>query len=145
MAQVIEGLWRGGDQSPLILPGTIPLDDGPVVSELARNLENSWKPVMDADLDGAESLPSQLDATYQNLGGYGATHKIARAVFLGSAPTVYSLHRGVEVARVRLGRAAPGRRSTVEVAADTPDGFDEVVIRTVTERPNAQHFIDQGF
>ncbi len=108
MAQVVGALWRGGDQSPLILPGTIPLDDAPVASELARNLEDSWKPVMDADVDGAASLPAQLDATYQNLGRYGATRKVARAVFLGSAPTVHSPHRGVEAARVRLGCAAPG-------------------------------------
>ena len=108
MAQVVGALWRGGDQSPLILPGTIPLDDAPVASELARNLEDSWKPVMDADVDGAASLPSQLDAAYQNLGRYGATRKVARVVFLGSAPTVHSPHRGVEAARVRLGCAAPG-------------------------------------
>ena len=108
MAQVVGALWRSGDQSPLILPGTIPLDDAPVASELARNLEDTWKPVMDADVDGTASLPSQLDATYQNLGRYGATRKVARAVFLGSAPTVHSPHRGIEAARVRLGCAAPG-------------------------------------
>jgi predicted AAA+ superfamily ATPase len=108
MAQVVGALWRGGDQSPLILPGTIPLDDAPVASELARNLEDSWKPVMDADVDGPASLPAQLDATYQNLGRYSATRKVARAVFLGSAPTVHSPHRGIEAARVRLGCAAPG-------------------------------------
>jgi len=108
MAQVVGALWREGDQSPLILPGAIPLDDAPVASELARNLEDSWKPVMDADVDGTGSLPAQLDATYPNLGRYGAARKVARAVFLGSAPTVHSPHRGVEAARVRLGCAAPG-------------------------------------
>jgi predicted AAA+ superfamily ATPase len=108
MAQVVGAMWRGGDQSPLILPGTIPLDDAPVASELARNLEDSWKPVMDADVDGPGSLPTQLDASYPNLGRYGAARKVARTVFLGSAPTVHSPHRGVEAARVRLGCAAPG-------------------------------------
>ncbi len=108
MAQVVGALWRGVDQSPLILPGTIPLDDAPVASELAQNLEDAWKPVMDADVDGAASLPVQLDARYQNLGRYGATRKVARAVFLGSAPTVHSPNRGIEAARVRLGCAAPG-------------------------------------
>jgi predicted AAA+ superfamily ATPase len=108
MAQVVGALWRGGDQSPLILPGTIPLDDAPVASELAQNLEDSWKPVMDADVDGPASLPAQLDATYQNLGRYGATRKVARAVFMGSAPNVHSPHRGIDAARVRLGCAAPG-------------------------------------
>ena len=109
MAQVVGALWRSGDQSPLILPATVPLDDAPVASELARNLEDSWKPVMDADVDGPGSLPAQLDATYPNLGRYGAARKVARAVFLGSAPTVHSPHRGVEAPRVRLGCAAPRR------------------------------------
>jgi|SRR5579862_898013 len=108
MAQVVGALWRGGDQSPLILPGGVPLDDAPVAAELARNLEDSWKPVMDADVDGPGSLPAQLDAGYPNLGRYGAARKAARAVFLGSAPTVHSPHRGIEAARVRLGCAAPG-------------------------------------
>jgi hypothetical protein len=112
----VGALWRGGDQSPLILPGTIPLDDAPVASELARNLEDSWKPVMDADVDGPASLPAQLDARYQNLGRYGATRKVARAVFLGSAPNVHSPHRGIDAARVRLGCAAPGE--TVATYAD---------------------------
>jgi predicted AAA+ superfamily ATPase len=108
MAQVVGTLWRGNDQSPLVLPGGIPLDDAPVAAELARNLEDSWKPVMDADVDGSASLPAQLDASYPNLGRYGAARKAARSVFLGSAPTVHSPHRGVEAARVRLGCAAPG-------------------------------------
>jgi predicted AAA+ superfamily ATPase len=108
MAQVVGALWRSGDRSPLILPATVPLDDAPVASELARNLEDSWKPVMDADVDGPASLPARLDATNPNLGRYGATRKVARTVFLGSAPTVHSAHRGIEAARVRLGCAAPG-------------------------------------
>ncbi|HUJ67742.1 MAG TPA: Swt1 family HEPN domain-containing protein, partial [Acidimicrobiales bacterium] len=108
MAQVVGALWRGGDQSPLVLPGGVPLDDAPVAAELARNLEDSWKPVMDADVDGSGSLPAQLDAGYPNLGRYGAARKVARSVFLGSAPTVHSPHRGIEAARVRLGCAAPG-------------------------------------
>ena len=34
MASVIHALWARGDQSPLILPGSVPLDDTAVVSEL---------------------------------------------------------------------------------------------------------------
>jgi hypothetical protein len=34
MAQVIHALWAHGDQSPLILPGSVPLDDPAVLSEL---------------------------------------------------------------------------------------------------------------
>ncbi len=33
----------------------------------------------------------------------------------------------------------------VEIAAGSPDGFDEAVIRTVTENARTLHFSDQGF
>jgi predicted AAA+ superfamily ATPase len=108
MAQVVGSLWNSQDRSPLVLPGSVPLDDAAVATELARNLDDSWKAVMDADVDGAGSVPDQLDALFQNLGRYRAAHKVARTVFLGSAPSVHSPHRGVVAARVRLGCAAPG-------------------------------------
>ncbi len=63
---------------------------------------------MDTDVDGPGSVPANLDAAFPNLGRYGAARKVARTVFLGSAPTVHSPHRGIEAARVRLGCAAPG-------------------------------------
>jgi predicted AAA+ superfamily ATPase len=107
LAQVVGALWRTGDQSPLILPGTVPLDDAAVATELARNLEDSWKTVMDHDVDGTGSLPAQLDRDYPNLGRYGAARRVARTVFIGSAPTTHSPNRGIELPRVRLGCAAP--------------------------------------
>lgn len=108
MAGVIYALWEGGDQSPLILPASIPLVDPAVAAELTRNLDDSWKPIIDADIDGPMSLPAQLDREVPNLGRYQATRRVARAVFLGSAPTFRSPHRGIEVSRVRLGCALPG-------------------------------------
>ena len=109
MAQVIHALWAHGDQSPLILPGSVPLDDTAVVSELDRNLDDNWKPIIDTDVDGPSSLPRALDAEFRNLGRYGAARRVARAVFLGSAPRARSPHRGIEVERVRLGCAFPGQ------------------------------------
>ena len=107
MAQVVGVLWKEGDQSPLILPGTVPLNDAPVATELARNLDDQWKPVMDTDVDSPGSLPLALDREFTNIGRYSAARKVARTVFLGSAPTVHSPHRGIEASRVRLGCAAP--------------------------------------
>ena len=108
MATVIHALWRAGDQSPLILPATIPLSDPAVASELTRNLDDLWKPIMDTDVDGAGSLPRALDGEFKNLGRYLATRRVARAVFLASAPRVGSPNQGVEVTRVRLACALPG-------------------------------------
>ena len=86
MAIVVHALWAGQDQSPVILPASVPLSDPAVVAELTRNLEDNWKPIIDADVDGPSSMPRALDDQYKNLGRYGATRRVARCVFLGSAP-----------------------------------------------------------
>lgn len=116
MATVVRALWMAGDQSPMILPATIPLEQDEVAQELTRNLEDNWKPIMDAEVDGAGSLPASLDAQYKNLGRYSATRRVARAVFMGSAPLVGSPNQGLDAARVRLACALPGE--TVAVYGD---------------------------
>lgn len=108
MAAVIHGLWEGGDKSPLILPATVPLAEPAVAAELTRNLDDTWKPIIDADIDGPSALPLQLDREVPNLGRSQASRRVARTVFLGSAPTFRSPHRGLEATRVRLGCALPG-------------------------------------
>ena len=116
MATVVHALWSGQDQSPVILPASVPLSDVEVVQELTRNLEDNWKPIIDADVDGPASLPMALDDQYKNLGRYGATRRVARSVFLGSAPLAGSPNQGLDAARVRLGCALPGE--TVAIYGD---------------------------
>lgn len=108
MATVVHALWSSGDQSPLILPASVPLGETPVANELTRNLDDSWKPIMDADVDGPGSLPRALDDEYKNLGRYLATRRVARTVFLGSAPRSNAANPGLDASRVRLGCALPG-------------------------------------
>lgn len=116
MATVVHALWAAGDQSPVILPASVPLADAAVVAELTRNLDDAWKPIIDADIDGPDSLPRALDDKYSNLGRYLAARRVARTVFLGSAPRAGSPNQGVDAARVRLGCALPGE--TVAIYAD---------------------------
>ncbi len=116
MATVIHALWAGQDQSPIILPASVPLSDPAVVAELTRNLEDNWKPIIDADVDGPASLPRALDDQYKNLGRYGAARRVARCVFLGSAPRSGSPNQGLDAARVRLGSVMPGE--TVAIYGD---------------------------
>lgn len=108
LAGVVFALWEGGDQSPLILPASVPLAHPVVSTELINILEDNWRPVIDADVDGPNSLPAQLDNRLNHLGRHQAAHRVARAVFLGSAPRLGSATRGVDAARVRLGCALPG-------------------------------------
>lgn len=108
MAAVIHSLWHRGDRSALILPGSVPLDDPTVLAELTHYLEDNWKPIVDADIDGDGSLPAELDRENQTLGRYFAARRVARTVFLGSAPTLRSANRGLEDRGVRLGCIYPG-------------------------------------
>jgi predicted AAA+ superfamily ATPase len=108
MAAVISALWAGSDQSPLILPASVPLDDAAVQSELTRNLDHAWQPILDSDIDGPASVPHKVDRAFPNLGRYGAARRAARAVFLASAPKTGSANRGVEIQRVKLACTLPG-------------------------------------
>ena len=108
MAAVIHSLWESGDRNPLILPSTLPIDDARVQNELTRYLADNWTPVIETDVDGANSLPLRIDGEVPGLGKLAATRRVARTVYLGSAPTAAAAHRGIEDARVKLGCVAPG-------------------------------------
>ena len=108
MAAVIHSLWEQGDRSPLILPSTLPIDDARVQSELTRYLPDNWTPVIEKDVDGPNSLPLRIDAAAPNLGKHSAARRVARTVYLGSAPTTNAAHRGIDDGRVKLGCVMPG-------------------------------------
>ena len=113
MAAVIHSLWEKGDRNPLILPSTIPIDDARVQSELTRYLSDNWAPIIEKDVDGASSLPLKIDAEQPNLGKLHATRRVARTIYLGSAPTTAAAHRGLEDRRVKLGCVMPGESPAV--------------------------------
>ena len=108
MAAVIHSLWESGDKSPLILPCSLPLDDQPVQFELAHYLPENWAPVIEKDIDGANSLPLEIDRHVTNLGRIAACRRVARTIYLGSAPLATAAHKGLEDRQVRLGCAMPG-------------------------------------
>jgi predicted AAA+ superfamily ATPase len=118
MAAVVHSLWANGDQNPMILPASLPLDDQQVFEEVTRHLEDNWKPVVDTDIDGPGSTPNVLDRDIPTLGQLQAARRVARTIFLGSAPTMQrrtqdgaslqNPNHGVEDVRVKLGSAFPG-------------------------------------
>jgi predicted AAA+ superfamily ATPase len=108
MASVIHSLWEKGDRNPLILPSLIPIDDPRVQFELTRYLSDNWVPVIEKDIDGPNSLPLRIDSEVSNLGKLHATRRVARTIYLGSAPTSGAAHRGIEDRRVKLGCVMPG-------------------------------------
>ncbi len=111
MAAVIHQLWQSNDQSLLIMPGSLPLWASSVRNEMLRYLPENWSAIVDADIDGSESRPFQIDSALPTLGQYAASRRIARSVFVGSAPSVAGQTvRGVEEVRVRLATIQPGEQ-----------------------------------
>ena len=106
-------MWEKGDRNPIILPSTMPIDDARVQSELTRYLSDNWAPIIEKDVDGPSSLPLKLDADQPNLGKLHATRRVARTIYLGSAPTAAAAHRGIEDRRIKLGCVMPGESPAV--------------------------------
>ena len=124
MAAVIHSLWDRGDRNPLIMPAYIPIDDPHVRNELTRYLSDNWTPIIEADVDGPNALPQRIDGEVANLGKFFATRRVARTVYLGSAPTTSVANRGIEDRRIKLGCAMPG---------ETPAIFGDALRRLSTQ------------
>ncbi len=113
MAAVIHSLWEKGDRNPLILPANVAIDDPRGQSELTRYLSDNWVPVIEKDVDGPNSLPLKLDSELPNLGKLSACRRVARTIYMGSAPTTAAAHKGIEDRRVKLGCVMPGESPAV--------------------------------
>lgn len=116
MAAIIHELWEREDRSLLIMPGTLSLDNASVRVKLTSYLPESqgWGAVLDRDVDGPTSRPLALDRDNPNLGRYSASRRVARTIFMGSAPTVSAQRgRGLEEVRIKLGCVQPGETSAV--------------------------------
>ncbi len=111
MATVIHRLWQDNDQSLMIMPASIPLWAATVRNEMLRYLPENWPAIVDADIDGEDSKPYQIDKSIPTLGQYTASRRTARAIFVGSAPSVAGQSvRGIEEVRVRLATVQPGEQ-----------------------------------
>ncbi|GAB1420700.1 Swt1 family HEPN domain-containing protein [Anaerolineales bacterium] len=109
MATVIHRLWTDQDQSLMIMPASVPLWAATVRNEMLRYLPENWPAIVDADIDGEGSKPFQLDQEIPTLGQYAASRRVARSIFIGSAPSVAGQSvRGVEEVRLHLATVQPG-------------------------------------
>jgi predicted AAA+ superfamily ATPase len=113
LAKVIHRLWESGDPSLMILPSFVPMDDGPTKSELTRYLHDVWEPIISLDVDGENSLPLELDRSTPTLGRLSACRRVARTLYLGTAPGAEAKNPGIDDRRVRLGCVQPGETTAV--------------------------------
>jgi hypothetical protein len=91
--------------------------------ELTRYLSDNWVPILEKDVDGPGSLPLRLDGEVPNLGKFHACRRVARTIYLGSAPTPTAANRGLEDRCVKLGSVMPG---------ESPNIFGDALRRLVS-------------
>jgi uncharacterized protein len=116
MAKVIYRLWKDDNKDLLILPGSIPLQDGSTRNELTYYLSAGWDAVIERDIDGERAETTELESKEPRFGQVGAARGVARTIFLGSAPSSAATKvsiRGIDRARVILGCLQPGQTSSV--------------------------------
>jgi predicted AAA+ superfamily ATPase len=113
MASVIHALWESGDQGLLILPAHMPVGAQKIEGELTRYLPSGWTTVIEKDVDGPDATPRKIDAEKANLGRISATRRVARTLFVGSAPTADAANRGMEDRRIKLGCTLPGESPAI--------------------------------
>jgi hypothetical protein len=111
MSAVIHTLWEREDKGLMILPASVPVDAPAVQSELTRYLPPVWDPIIEKDIDGPNSLPLKIDRENPMLGRYSATRRVARTLYLGSAPTQDATKKGLEDRQIKLGCVQPGETS----------------------------------
>jgi predicted AAA+ superfamily ATPase len=116
MAKVIYRLWQDNNMDLMILPGSLPLYDGSARNELVYYLGPGWDPVIDRDIDGERAETTALEIRETRFGSVQAARRVARTVFLGSAPSSVTTKpgiRGLDRARVLLGCLQPGQTSSL--------------------------------
>lgn len=116
MAKVIYRLWKDDNKDLLIMPGSLPLHDGSSRNELTYYLPAGWDAVIERDIDGERAETTALESREPRFGQVGAARRIARTIFLGSAPSsVISkvAARGLDRAHIILGCLQPGQASSV--------------------------------
>jgi predicted AAA+ superfamily ATPase len=116
MAMVIYRLWKDDNKDLMIMPGTLPLHDGSSRNELTYYLPAGWDAVIERDIDGDRSETIELENKEPRFGQVGAARRVARTIFLGTAPASVATKggtRGMDRGRVVLGCLQPGQTSSV--------------------------------
>ncbi|WP_292313461.1 DUF499 domain-containing protein [Mesorhizobium sp.] len=113
MAQAIHELWMNNDPSVMIMPGSVAISSARVEPELLHYLEPAWQSIIAGDVDGTTSTPYKIDQSAPNLNRYSATRRVARTIFMGSAPMHSQQNKGLDDRQINLGVVQPGERPAI--------------------------------
>ena len=119
MASVIYYLWTNNETGTMILPGNIPINFPPVRDELAKLLGENWDAIINAEVDGEGSKPSELDSQDTRFGRFMSARKIARTIFMGTAPGSRKGEvRGIDEKEIHWGVIEPREVGDIAVYND---------------------------
>jgi predicted AAA+ superfamily ATPase len=116
MAKVIHRLWKNDNKDLIILPGSLPLWEADVRNEMMAPLGQGWDPVIEGDIDGDRAETTELEGKEPRFGQVNAARRVARTLFLGTAPASVATKpgtRGLDRGRILLGCLQPGQTSAV--------------------------------
>ncbi len=113
MAQVIHELWINNDPSVMIMPGSLGISSARIEPELLHYLPVTWQAIIAGDVDGGNSTPLKIDQAAPNLARYSATRRVARTIFMGTAPSQGQENKGLDDKQINLGVVQPGERPAI--------------------------------
>lgn len=113
MAQVIHELWMNNDPSVMIMPGSVAISSARVEPELLHYLEVNWQAIIAGDVDGPTSTPYKIDQSAPNLNRYSATRRVARTIFMATAPVHQQDNKGLDDRQINLGVVQPGESPSI--------------------------------
>jgi predicted AAA+ superfamily ATPase len=109
LAQVVHRLWKDGNADGMILPGALPLNDPGVRNKCLDYLPQGWDPVIDQDIDGEHARPAFIESKEPLIGKIQGARRLARTIFLGSAPGAGRSAPGLPLDHLLLGVVQPGQ------------------------------------
>ena len=108
MADVIHELWESGDQAPADHAGAACRSTPRGVVRADALPRGGWKPVIDTDVDGPNSLPLRLDRENPNFGKLSACTACGPDRLPRFGRTLKQPNKGIDDRRIKLGCVQPG-------------------------------------
>ncbi len=115
MAKVIHRLWQSDNKDLMLLPGSLPLFTADVRNEMTYLLSQGWEAVIEGDIDGDRAESTEIEGKEPRFGKVNAARRVARTLFLGTAPSSVSTKpgtRGMDRTRILLGCLQPGQTAS---------------------------------
>ncbi|MER6972607.1 DUF499 domain-containing protein [Nocardioides sp. NPDC000445] len=108
MSLVIHQLYEREDPSPLIMPGSVPLDAQPIRAEIVQYVGNQWDAIIQSEIDGENAVARTVDDERPALGDRSLALRTARTIFLDATPSLDAALKGKDRKSLTLGIAMPG-------------------------------------